>query len=332
MPSATQQPAPGRRPHTRAARSFVAPVAALLGAVLLVSCGGLGGGSRRLFEFVPASSAVAAGLDWRVVRENPSLQRLVKANEVERLFGELGIEGTDVDEFVIFGDGQEASSASAGIILRGGFDVENVIEKLKSGGWSEQAQDDATLYVSPAGDEYLAALDDLLVAGTRAGVLGVLGSGDERNLVAHPTYEKLAAHLDASGAPVFVIVAAPQRVQDMTDASLKISSATLGFAGLGAIGSIIEQLGAVRGVGCSIDEEGNAFPVEMVAVMRDEEAASLVSGTLNLAQSFASRLPQNKTPTAGSEGLESFQKMSITRDVEVLSIKLVMTESQLRVR
>jgi hypothetical protein len=320
---------PTRKLRPRSSRALVALVCVSL---LATDCGG-SRSSQRLFEFVPASSVFAASVNWHTVSSDDALKRIVNGGSVERLFGEFGVDGADVDEFVIFSDGGDARAGSTGVVLRGGYEADSVIKQLVARGWREQTQGDATIYASPNGNDYLAVPDDhLLVAGTRAGVVNVLKSGDGENLAAHPSYEKLAAHLDAGNPPLFVVVAAPQRVQDMTDAGLAISSVALGFTGLGAIGGIVKQLGAVRGIGCAIEHEGDAFPVEFIAVMRDEDAASLVSGTLNLAQSFASALPPDGAAPADRAAFENFQKMSITRDVEVLSIRVVMTEAQLQMR
>ncbi|MBA3240542.1 MAG: hypothetical protein H0T60_04875, partial [Acidobacteria bacterium] len=105
------------------------------------------------------------------------------------------------------------------------------------------------------------------------------------------------------------------------------------FAQLDLVAGIVKQLGAVRGVGCALAHEGGGFPVELVAVMRDEETAGLVSGTLNLAQKLASAAPRPaNAPAEQREALEHFQQMSVERDADVLSIKIVMTEAQLQAR
>lgn len=246
------------------------------------------------------------------------------------MFGALGLTSSEVGEFVVFGDGRDARVGSTGLILRGRFDVGEVVERLKGRGWREQDEGGEPLYVGPNGQDYCATLDDMLVVGSRAGVSAVLGRGDE-SFASNPTYEKLTAHLEGSDGPVQIVVAAPQRVQDMADAGLAISSVVLGFAQMDMVAGLVRQLGAVRGVGCALGHRGQAFPVELVAVLRDEETATLVSGTLNLAQSLAPAAGQ-PADAAQREAFEQLGQMSVERDEDVLAIKVVMTEAQMRGR
>jgi hypothetical protein len=315
----------------RAALWLAALAAAAAGAA---ACGGPQG-TWELFDLVPATSVVVAGVDWRVVGEDAGLRRLLPPGSVEQLFGTLGVAGEEVDEFVVFGDGQDARVGSTGVLLRGRFHADSVVEGLQGRGWREQQEGDLTIYVSPSGDEYCATLDGLLVAGSRAGVAGTLRRADGEGLGSNPSYEKLAASLGDSDAPLLIVIAAPQRVQDMTDAGLAISSAVLEFAQLDFVAGVVRQLGAVRGVGCALerDEAAGGYPIELVAVMRDEETAGIVSGTLNIAQELSSGLPRDANAPAGQrEAVERFQRMTVERDADVLSISVVMTEEQLQAR
>jgi hypothetical protein len=327
--------AKGSGGHGCAARRAVLCLAALAAAAGGAASCGDRRGAWELFDLVPASSVVVAGVDWRAVSGDAGLRRVMPAANVEELFSSLGVDPNEVDGFVLFGDGRDARSGSTGVIVRGQFDADSVVEGLKGRGWREQADGEQTLYVGPSGEEYCATLGDLLVAGSRAGVVAALRRGDGGGMASSPSYEKLAARLGDSDAPVLIVVAAPQRVQDMTDAGLAISAAALEFAQMDFVAGVVRQLGAVRGVGCALahDEAAGGFPVELVAVMRDEETAGIVSGTLNLAQGLSSALPQDaNAPPAQRQMVENFQRMEIDRDADVLSIKVVMTEAQLRGR
>ncbi len=336
MPETSQQVLADNRLAAFAVRRYVCLrwrarlLVAFIGLTLLASCRGSSSRAGQLFEFVPASSVVAASFDWQRVKEDDALLRLGKQSGIERMFGELGVASGDVEEVVIFSDGRATQTGSTAIILRGKYDTDSLIEQLKKHGWHEQTQADGALYVSPDGAGYCGLRDDLLIAGTRAAVLNIIKGSDGENLTTQPAYEKLAAHFSVGNAPISVVVAAPQQLQDMAHAGLQLSFVPLDFVGLGAIGGIVQQLDAVRGIGCAIEHAADGYPVELVAVMRDEEAASLVSGTLHLAQGFAAVVPRDKAVTAGAQQFENFQHMSITREAEVLSIKLTMTEAQLQ--
>ena len=75
-----------------------------------------------------------------------------------------------------------------------------------------------------------------------------------------------------------MMIAFPQHVQDAAKAALELSSVVMDFAGVGPIGRLMSKIGYSRAIGCSIGHEGESFPVELVAVMKDEDAAALVSG------------------------------------------------------
>lgn len=283
---------------------------------------------HKLFEYAPASSVVAAYIDWSSVRQDDALKDVLKPQDVGRFFEALSLKDDDVGEMLIFGGG----GGNIGVVMRGVFDTDAVIENLKSRDWREQSNERDVIYTRTNSEEYLAATDDLLVVGTRGGVMSVLDREGGEDLTRHPVYEKLSDYLDDSDAPVTVVFAAPQKARDMTSAALKISSAMLDLAQLGAITGFVEQLGAVEGVGCTLNHNDGVFPIEMIALMKDEETASLVSGTLNLAQSFASLASQNNLAANQKQSLNQLQQLNVTRDANILSIRATMTAAQLQTR
>jgi hypothetical protein len=125
-----------------------------------------------------------------------------------------------------------------------------------------------------------------------------------------------------------MLLVMPQEVQDMANAALKFSSSVMDLAGVGALGVLLEKIGMVNGAGCNISRSGSSFPVEMVVMLKDESTAGLISGSLNLLKHFAAAPTGNMSP-ADAEANRSFQSMSITRNHEVLSIKMTMSEREL---
>jgi len=61
-------------------------------------------------------------------------------------------------------------------------------------------------------------------------------------------------------------------------------------------------------------------------LMRDEKAAALVSGSLNLMKGFSTMA---STSNRDEQALEALRKMSITRVREVLAIKMTVPQAAL---
>jgi hypothetical protein len=114
----------------------------------------------------------------------------------------------------------------------------------------------------------------------------------------------------------------------MIDTAMRLSSTVLDIAGTGVLGTLLEKIGTVRGAGCDIARSGDSFPVSLVIMLKDESTALLISGSLNLMKKFAAAPPGDLSPSDAS-AYKSFQSMSITRNHEVLSIKLVMSAQKL---
>ncbi len=146
------------------------------------------------------------------------------------------------------------------------------------------------------------------------------------SFVANHPCARLVPQLTAGGHPISVIVAFPQALQDAGGAAVELSSSLLDFAGLGPLGELLRKIGFAKGLGYSIARRGDAFPVELVAVMKDEEAAGLVSGTLNLLKGLALSLPQSADDR---EAIRPLEDLSVEREGEILTIRFVMTERDL---
>jgi hypothetical protein len=130
--------------------------------------------------------------------------------------------------------------------------------------------------------------------------------------------------------PIVMLAAYPQETQDMAEVALQSSSALLDFAGFGGLGSLLEKIGYVRGFGCAISREGGTLPLEMLALMKDEQAASLVSGSLNIMQKLTHALPTNNLSQREADDLRQIQNIAVTREQDMLSIKAAVPVSNFR--
>lgn len=313
-------------------RRLVFALSFCLCAQWLVGCDG-SSGRESLAELIPADALVVLSLNWEEVRGDADLLRLVKGAEFKKVFGQLNVDEDAVTSIAVFGDGSETAAGSTGMLLAGSFDAEDIAAVLKERGWRERAYEGHEIYFSATDGTNLAALDsDVLVVGTEKAVEGAIraGSDADASFVSTDAYGRLSELFDTSEHPVSMMIAFPQQLQDAADVALQVSSAVMDFAGIGGLGQLMSKLGYSRAIGCSIGRRGDSFPVKLVAVMRDEDAATLISGGLTLLKgigAWAERAPARSAEEA--EARQNFQNMSVSRDGDVLSIDLVMSRKNL---
>jgi hypothetical protein len=312
-------------------KCIIAALAFCLWAPWLTGCRISSG--QSLAELIPADALVVLTLNWQAVKGDGDLLALVKGAEFRRVFAELKVSEEAVTDIAVFGDGGGGPGGSTAMLLGGVFDGREVAESVKGLGWREESYNERAVYVSPTDGTRLATLDSgALVLGTRKGVEGVINveSHGADSFAATDAYERLSPLFDAAEHPVSMMIAFPQHVQDAAHAALELSSVVMDFAGVGPIGQLMSKIGYSRAVGCTIAREGESFPVELVAVMKDEDAAALVSGGLNLLKGLGALAGQSQPRTpAEAEALRSFQSMSVTREGDVLSVGLVMSRRDL---
>jgi hypothetical protein len=75
-----------------------------------------------------------------------------------------------------------------------------------------------------------------------------------------------------------------------------------------------------RGFGFSLDQStGETYPVELCVLMRDEQAAVFVSGSLNALKTISELAATDKRDR---EQLRAIQQMRVVRKQEVLAVKM----------
>jgi hypothetical protein len=288
---------------------------------------------KSLAELIPADALVVLSLNWQAVRGDEDLLKLVKGSEFKKVFGQLNVSEEEITDLAVFGDGAEGAAGSTGMLLSGSFDANDATDSLKERGWREQDYEGHEIYLSPTDNTRLAALDsDALVVGTEKGVEGSIRaeSDDASAFVSTDAYKRLSKLFDTAQHPVSMMIAFPQQFQDAADTALQVSSVVMDFAGVGALGQLMSKIGYSRAIGCSIGHEGDSFPVELVAVMKDEDAATLISGGLTLLKGIGALSGERSTRSSeGAEAMRNFQSMSVSREKDVLSIGLVMSRENL---
>ena len=106
----------------------------------------------------------------------------------------------------------------------------------------------------------------------------------------------------------------------MADAALTATSVALSLFNLGGIGQLLQAVNVARGFGFSLDQSaGEMYPVELCVLMRDEQSAVFVSGSLNALKTISELAA---TDNRDREQLRAIRQMSIVRKQEVLAVKM----------
>jgi hypothetical protein len=186
-----------------------------------------------------------------------------------------------------------------------------------------------TIYLNPLDKSCLTILrSGLLVVGSQKGVEGVIDVEDRprTGLVLRRPFTSLLAKFVNSRQPISFVMGLPLEYRALADVGVKVVSNLLSLSGVGSLGYVIEKIGFPDVIGFSIERKGATFPVQLLAQMKDDTSAALISGSLNLMQSLSSNLTSDQMSAADREMLKSLE---VTRDDALLSIKLVMREQDL---
>jgi hypothetical protein len=260
------------------------------------------------------------------------LKRISKGADIEKLFGQLGVAEGTVSEFVVFGEFGISEQSSAGLIVKGTFNSNDIVKGLLDRGWREEDFDGRRICVNPADGSWLTTFDkNLFVLGTQSGVSEAIGARaqPEQQFTSNPVYKTLSSHFESKQFPIVMMVAVPKASQDMANAAVQISSTVMNLAGVSPLGELLRKIGYAQGLGCAISRKGDDFPVAVSAVMKDEESAKFVSGTLNLLRSLGEMVSKSPGSQTNPEAARAIQTMSIERRREVVSIKMALSRSDL---
>jgi hypothetical protein len=119
----------------------------------------------------------------------------------------------------------------------------------------------------------------------------------------------------------------PQGTLDMADAALTASSIALSLFNLGGVGELLKAVNVARGFAVTVDSgTGEKYPVELCVLMRDEDSAKFVSGSLNAMKTISELASSD---VREQESIRALRQMSIVRKQEVLAVKLEIPGSAL---
>ncbi|MEK6280196.1 MAG: hypothetical protein AABN95_07550 [Acidobacteriota bacterium] len=287
---------------------------------------------RTLVSYVPASSYAVLAVKWHSVEKDPELKRIAKGAEIEKIFADLGVSSQEVSEFAVFGDLQNLASGSTGLIAKGTFNTKDLVNSLKKRGWAEEDLEGKRVYVNPSDSSYLTTFDaKMFMLGTQSGVKAVIAARakPELRFTSNPAYKRLSARFEGKQYPILMIAAFPQATQDMASAALQLSSTVMDLVGVGPLGELLNQIGYAKGLSCGISRTNDAFPIHVSAVMKDEDAAEFVAGTLNILKNVAALARRNNSQR-DVEAAKVLKTISIERSRDVISIRMTMPAPALR--
>lgn len=286
----------------------------------------------NLLASIPSNSVIVARIRWKEVCEDNRLRRFINADQFQNAFRNVSISSDEVTEFVVFSDARNLNDPDQGIILQGSFNARNVVGRLRERGWTENAERGYSLYSDAANRSHLVLLKSgLLAFGTRSAVLDAIGVEliPRKSLASSRDFTRLVSRFGAGARPISAMLCLPGAYQYAGNLTLKVISVALRIGGLGPVGRVLETIGLARGMGCSISRTGDLYPVELVAIMKDQSAAGYVSSGLNLLKGASSLLPTGSMTREDRETAHVFQSMSVNTQGATLSIRITMRERDL---
>jgi hypothetical protein len=282
-------------------------------------------------ELIPADTVIALSADWQEVSKDPQLKKLANTQIIENMLQSFSIAPQSVAKLVLFSNRLNPQNDDIGMILSGSYNIQQVVEQLRAQNFTRQTYKEHKLYYNQSSGRALCVVrGSLLSLGSRDMVESTLSALDSSSkaLVRQPVIRRMLESKDRH-SPLEVLLAMPQEVEDMNNVVLHLSSFLMDLAGIGVIGELLNTIGFARALNCSLVRRGNRFAVEMTVAMRDENAASLISGSLNLLKRTSNLIPRQQMSPNDRAAMERFDDLKVTRNEELLSIVMSIPETEL---
>lgn len=231
---------------------------------------------------------------------------------------------------MIFSGINSSVNGLIGALVYGSYNPETVKAELKAQKLEEQNYRGRSIYFNPTDRSYVAFLRaGALVVGSQTGVEGIIDAEMKPRLspTLRPPFSTIFRRFTSGRQPISFAMALPLEYQVLSDVAVKVISALFSFSGLGPLGYVIDKVGFPHAIGFAIARRGNDFPTDLVAKMKDEYSAALISGTLGLAQAINLNSLSGPPPSREREMLKD---LSVTRNGALLSIRMTLREEDLR--
>lgn len=301
--------------------------------LLLVSCQPSSSKLKVPLQWIPGQAVAVLIIDWPQAAADEKLMRIVNGNQLKQTLDSLHINSAAIEQVIVFSNLHE-NSQTEGIIISGSFKTNDLIKYLSAKQWQQLQYRKHLVYQQPGSDFCIAPIRSprSILLGSKSTVEQTIDAklNLQPGLAEIEPFNRLFRNTYNKRAPVSMVVAFPQNFQDIGNAALNISSSLLDLAGLSPLAKLLDAVGFARGIGFSIFHKQNAYPVELMGIMRNEETAANIAGTINLLKGLTALVPQKNLSFSEREAMESFKTLSVKRDKDILSITLIMRSADLR--
>ena len=278
---------------------------------------------------VPQRAVAIVKLNWNLVRSDVQFRSMLNANQLDRALSDLNISGSQISEIVIFSGINTTPSGLIGGIFDGSYDVAAVKAILESRSFRKKNYLSRVLYCNDADGSCTSLLrSGRLLVGTQQAVEGVI------DVEAHPRsaltvrrpFTTVLRKFVVGRQPISFAMALPLEYQMVAEVGVKIIAALFNFSGLGPLGFVLDKIGLPEAIGFTIVRSGDRFPVELMAKMKDEQSAALISGTFNLAQTLNLEMFAGRMSATDRDRLRN---VSVVRHGTVLQVKMILQTEDL---
>jgi hypothetical protein len=300
---------------------------------LLINCfwSCTSGRNAAPIELVPADAVIAVSANWQEVCKDNHLKKLANMQAINNLLQLFGIEPSSVAKLVLFSKRLNPKNDDIAMIFNGSYNLQRLLERARSQNFTRQTYQGQEFYCNETTAQALCVLRGGLVSlGARDLVEDTLAvmQSPAKALARQPSIRRMMQTKDRQ-VSLEVLLAMPQEVEDMNNVALHMSSFLLDLAGIGVIGELLNTIGFARALNCSLVRRGNRFAVELKVAMKDENAASLISGSLNLLKKTSAFIPREQMSADDRMAIEKFNDLKVTRNQEVLAISMSIPEEEL---
>ena len=249
---------------------------------------------------------------------------MLNANQLDRALNDLNINGSQISEIVIFSGINTTPTGLIGGIFAGSYDVTAVKATLESRSFRKDSYRGRVLYRNDADGSCTSLLrSGRLLVGSRQAVEGVIDveANPRSALTFRKPFTTMLRKFVLGRQPISFAMALPLEYQMVGEVAVKVVAALFNFSGLGPLGFVIDKIGLPQAIGFEITRSGDKFPVELMARMKDEQSAALISGTFNLAQSLNLEMFASRMSAADRDRLKN---VSVVRQGTVLQVKMLL--------
>jgi len=280
------------------------------------------------WNLIPRDTIILMTANMTFVRDDNELIQVTHVKDIIPLLNQINISTADVTTLTFWGTFvQNDSNIDSAVLVTGQYQVKRIFEHLPQAGWKRELYGQNELYLNPQAEaEGVAGISDNTIAlGSINALKAVLDVKHQKQATIWQRRDiaPLLRNCANGDAPITMSLLIPQDVFDMANAALTLSKSILSLFQVPVIGILLEKIGVAQALGVHISHQNNAFPVKFLCLMADEDAASFLSGTLNLLKASTSALPQDKMDTQSQEAMEIFRQMTVSREERLFSIQLV---------